>query len=905
VKPTTLLPLLVTLATLLPLPSIAAPPQKVASVEGINEYRLDNGLRVLLYKENSRPTVTINLTVLVGSRHEGYGETGMAHLLEHMLFKGTETHPKIFQLLTARGAQFNGSTSDDRTNYYETLPATDDNLDFMIGMEADRLVNCPIRAEDLSSEMTVVRNEFERGENSPSRVLSQRMSAVAYEWHNYGKSTIGNRSDIERVPVDNLRRFYKRFYQPDNAVVILAGRFDESAALDLVQKYFGAIPTPARKLETTWTEEPPQDGERTVVLRRVGEVPLVGAMYHVPAGPDPEFAPVEVLAHALTQEPAGPLYRALVESKKCSSVRAFAQASHDPGVIEIMATVRPGVDVNDVQDTMSKAIDAVVASGVSQADVDRVRQRYLKQREQLLGNTSQFAVALSSAVAAGDWRLFFLQRDRIEKVTPDDVKAVAAKYLRPANRTVGLFLPTKTPDRVAVAPAPDIESVLKDYKGKGQLAAGEDFDPSPANIEKRTHASTLPSGLKVALLPKKTRGQAVTLHLTLRYGNEQNLKGMNEAAELLPDLMARATKQLSRQALADALDKSNTTLGASGNVGVATFTLRTRRDNLPAALDLLRQVLREPAFPADELEILRRQQLSGLEENRTQPGALVDNAIARQLRPYPADDVRYEPTLTEAIDHTKAVTLDQIKTLYADYLGASNGELVVIGDFDEPQVTDALTKTLADWSAKQPYERIKVTAKPLASADQSIETPDRANAQYGAALAFGLTDSDRDYAALVMVNRILGGSGTSRLWTRVREKEGLSYGVRSYLAASPLDAYGDLTISAIVNPTNMPKLKTTIAEELTKLTSNGVSMDELDRAEKSWLDQQSVSRTQDAALATLLARHLHANRTIHHDAELEAKIRALTPDQVTEAAKKYLDPAHLFIITAGDFKKAP
>ncbi|HEY7118605.1 MAG TPA: pitrilysin family protein, partial [Tepidisphaeraceae bacterium] len=461
----------------------AAPPEKVAAVEGITEYRLDNGLRLLLYRETSRPTVTINLTVLVGSRHEGYGETGMAHLLEHMLFKGTENHPRIFQLLTARGAQFNGSTSDDRTNYYETLPATDENLDFMVSMEADRLVNCPIRAEDLSSEMTVVRNEFERGENSPSRILSQRMSAAAYEWHNYGKSTIGNRSDIERVPVANLRRFYKKYYQPDNAVVIIAGRFDPAKALDLAQKYFGAIPRAERKLETTWTEEPPQDGERTVTLRRVGDVPLVGAMYHVPAGPDPEFGAVEVLAHALTQEPAGPLYKALVETKKCSSVRAFAQPSHDPGVIEIMATVRAGVDPDDVRQTLFKTIDDVIANGVSQADIDRVRQRYLKQREQLLGNTAQFAVQLSSAVAAGDWRLFFLGRDRIEKVTPDDVKAVAAKYLRPANRTVGLFVPTKTPDRVAVAPAPDIESILKDYKGRGELAAGEDFDPSPANIE--------------------------------------------------------------------------------------------------------------------------------------------------------------------------------------------------------------------------------------------------------------------------------------------------------------------------------------------------------------------------------------------------------------------------------------
>ncbi|HEY7120288.1 MAG TPA: pitrilysin family protein, partial [Tepidisphaeraceae bacterium] len=363
----------------------------------------------------------------------------------------------------------------------------------------------------------------------------------------------------------------------------------------------------------------------------------------------------------------------------------------------------------------------------------------------------------------------------------------------------------------------------------------------------------------------------------------------------------RATRQLSRQALADALDKTNTTLGASGNVGVATFNLRTKRANLPAALDLLRQVLREPALPAEELDILKRQVVSGLEENRTQPTALVDNFIARKLRPYPQDDVRYEPTLEESIERCRAVTLEQVKALYEQYLGAARGELVIIGDFDEPAVTTAMSQMLADWSARQPYERIQVSAKPLQSDDQSINTPDRANAQYGAALAYAISDTDADYPALVMVNRILGGSGTSRLWTRVRETEGLSYGVRSAFAASALDPYADLTISAIVNPANMPKLKTTMQEELAKLTDKGVSPDELKRAQVAWLDQQTVARSQDAGLAVTLARDLYAGRTIRHEAELEEKIRGLTADQVTAAAKKYLDPSHLVIVTAGDF----
>src|SRR5947208_3077307 len=242
----------------------AESPRKIATVEGVTEYRLGNGARVLLFPEASRPTVTVNLTVLVGSRHEGYGETGMAHLLEHMVFKGTPTFRDVPKALRDHGANFNGTTNVDRTNYFETLPAADDNLEFAVRLEADRLVNSFVQREDLLSEMTVVRNEFERGENSPQGILLQRVHAAAYGWHNYGKSTIGNRSDIERVPIDNLRAFYKKYYQPDNVVLIVAGRFDEARALAVVERYLGSLPRPARQLDDTYTEEPAQDGERTV-----------------------------------------------------------------------------------------------------------------------------------------------------------------------------------------------------------------------------------------------------------------------------------------------------------------------------------------------------------------------------------------------------------------------------------------------------------------------------------------------------------------------------------------------------------------------------------------------------------------------------------------------------------------
>ncbi len=371
--------------------------KKIGTVEGITEYHLDNGLRVLLFPDHSKPRLTVNLTVFVGSRHEGYGEAGMAHLLEHMVFKGTPSHPNISRALQERGAQFNGSTAPDRTNYFETLPASDDNLEFAIALEADRLVNSSIKREALASEMTVVRNEFERGENTPSSVLGDRIMAAAYAWHNYGKSTIGNRSDIERVPVENLQAFYRKYYQPDNAMVDVAGQFDEARALAFIHQHFGPIPRPQRQLETTYTEEPEQDGERLVTLRRVGHVGAVGAVYHIPAGPHPDFPALQVLANILSTQPSGRLYKALVEAKKATSAVAFARAMHDPGVLTLQAEVPRDGALEDVRDALIATVEAIGATGVTAEEVQRARQQILKptgDRTERVGRAGRLAALL-------------------------------------------------------------------------------------------------------------------------------------------------------------------------------------------------------------------------------------------------------------------------------------------------------------------------------------------------------------------------------------------------------------------------------------------------------------------------------------------------------------------------------
>ena len=886
--------------------SKANEPKKVATVEGITEYQFENGLKLLLFPDASQPKVTVNMTVLVGSRHEGYGEAGMAHLLEHMLFKGTPAFPDTWKALRERGASANGTTWYDRTNYFETLNATDENLEFAIRFEADRLMNSFVRREDLLSEMTVVRNEFERGENSPSSLLDDRMRAVAYTWHNYGKTTIGNRSDIERVPIENLQAFYKYHYQPDNVVLIVAGKFDEAKALKLVQQHFGSIPRPQRKLNTTYTEEPPQDGERRVELHRVGDVGIVEAMYHMPAGPHPDYPALQMLASVLTDPPSGRLYKALVETKKASRAGASAYGFHDPGLFDVYVEVRKENSLDEASSIMSKTIDDVIAKGVTEEEVKRAKQSFLNARRRAAQSTSELAVTLSEWVGMGDWRLYFLHRDRVESVTPADVQRVAAAYLRPANRTLGFFKPADKPDLVSIPATPDVKSLVSDYKGRPPIAAVPDFDYSYANIEAHTKRLKLPSGIDAALLPKPTRDEKVSLLLTLRYGNAENLKELRGTSAFLAPLMMRGTKNLSFQELRDEMTRLDVSINAFGVAdGTIAFRVEARRDSLPEALELLRQILREPKLDAEELENIRPARIANAEESRTDPQSLASNLLSRTRNPYPPGDVRETLTPDENIAQLKAITIDQIRRLYNEYLGTAEGELVVVGDFDPKPTVKQVNEMLADWKPKQPYARIERTAfLEVAGHKQSVPTPDKANANYVAGLEIAMDDRDPDYPALMLGSYILGGGGlSSRLAERVRQKEGLSYGVGSHFTASALDKVGNLIMYAICNPAVIDKVETAIREELERLVKDGIPKDEFEMARQGLLQSRERERTEDSTIVFRLQRSLRLDQTLEYDAGIDEKIAALTPEEVQAALRKHVDPKRLLVVTAGDFAK--
>ena len=889
-------------------PEDSSPPegvQRVTAVEGITEYRLRNGLRVLLFPDPSKPTITVNITYLVGSLHESYGETGMAHLLEHLAFKGSKNHPDIPQELTEHGARPNGTTWFDRTNYFETFRASDENLDWALDLEADRMIHSFIAKKDLDSEMTVVRNEYERGENRPFRILMQRTLSTSFLWHNYGKSTIGARSDIENVSIDRLRAFYRKYYQPDNAVLLVVGKFDEAGTLALIVKKFGSIPRPARVLQQPYTSEPIQDGERTVTLRRVGDVQMLMAGYHIPAGSHPDFAAIDLLTQILADTPAGRLHKTLVESKKASQVFGYNFQLHDPGVSLLGAEVRQEDSIEEARATFLKTIEAITQEPPTEKEVERARRQLLKNIDLTLNDVNRVGLSLSEWVAMGDWRLFFLHRDRIKKVTPEDVQRAAATYLKPSNRTLGQFIPTQQPDRAKIPKRPDVAAMLKEYKGDTALAAGEAFDPSPNNIESRVRRLTITSNLKLALLPKKTRGSTVVANISLHFGDENSLMHKGTIAGLTGSMLMRGTTSRTRQEIQDELDRLKANGRVSGSATGASASLETTKENLPEALRLVGEIFSQPSFPPGEFETLKEERLAAIEQRRNDPQQIASNTFARHRRPYPKGHIHYSPTFDEEIAAVKATTLEDLRQFHQDFYGASHGEVAISGDFESEEIVKILEKIFAEWKSPSRYQRVKDPYQEISPANRSLETPDKANAVFIAGMLLPISDGNENYPALVLGNYMLGGGFlNSRLAVRIRQKEGLSYGIRAYLSASAKDDRGSFVTWAIAAPQNIEKVESAFREEVQRALKDGFTAEEIVAAKSGFLQTQQVNRAQDSSLARTMASRLFQGRTLAWDEEFEQKIDALTGDQILAALRRHLDPEKLIIIKAGDFASA-
>ncbi len=371
-------------------------------------------------------------------------------------------------------------------------------------------------------------------------------------------------------------------------------------------------------------------------------------------------------------------------------------------------------------------------------------------------------------------------------------------------------------------------------------------------------------------------------------------------------LLMRGTKSHTRQQLQDEMVKLNARINVNGGVTGASVSVQTTAENLIPALRLAAEILREPSFPETEFDAIKKQRIAGIESRRTDPAALADLALSRALSPYPKGNIHYVSTLDEQIENVNKVTLDDIKKFHADFYGISRGEIAVVGQFDPAAVTKAATELFGNWASPAPYQRITEAYAKTAPINVKIETPDKQNATFQAALNLPMTDTDPDYPAMILAGYMFGGSITGRAPDRIRNREGLSYTVRASFEAPTPDQGNTATWAemAISNPKNSPQVESSFKDELARTVANGFTANEVAEAKKALLDQRKVQRSQDATLERLMASRDEAGRTLVWDEQMDAKLQALTADQVNAAIKRHIDPAALSIVKAGDFKAA-
>ncbi|RZK22382.1 MAG: insulinase family protein, partial [Hymenobacter sp.] len=461
--------------------------------------------------------------------------------------------------------------------------------------------------------------------------------------------------------------------------------------------------------------------------------------------------------------------------------------------------------------------------------------------------------------------------------------------------------------------APDVAALVQGYRGEAAIAAGEAFDASPANIDTRTKLGQEKNGLKYALLQKQNRGNAVNAELKLRYGSEATLSNKPMLASLTAAMLDRGTKTRTYAQIKDAFDKAQARVffytrgNYYGSGQTATMGIQTDKPHLNSVLDVALDCLRNPTFPADEFEKLKQERLANLETQQQDPQALAFNLATRLGEPYPKGHPLATLSFEDEIATLKAVKVEDVRAFYKQFYGAQNATLAVVGSFDEPTLRQRVGKQLGTWKASTAYARIPQRIFPGTAQSQALQTNDKANAMFIATMKYPVRDDSPDYAALYMANYILGdGFLNSRLATRIRQKEGVSYGVGSFMSADDNDEIGSFTSYAIYNPDNSARLEQAYKEELERFTKDGVTADELQAAKSAALQAFQVQRSQDSNLTSTWTQYLTKpeGRTFAYDAELERRIAALTPEQVNAAVRKYLDYSKLTIVKAGDFSRS-
>ncbi|HHM02006.1 MAG TPA: insulinase family protein [Caldithrix abyssi] len=877
---------------------------------GIQEYTLkSNGLTVLLMEDHSAPVLTFMVTYRVGSRNEVTGTTGSTHLLEHLMFKGTPKYNKangghIDNVLGNIGARLNATTWLDRTNYFESIPS--DYLETAIDIESDRMRNLLLRKEDKDAEMTVVRNEFERGENSPFSALSKSIWATAFQAFPYHHSTIGWRSDIENVTIPKLREFYDTFYWPNNATVTVIGDFNEENALNLIKKYYGKIPASPKPIPQLYTTEPKQEGPRRVIVKRPGQLGVVAVAWKVPEGTHKDSYALNVLDKILSSGKSSRYYKALQDKNKTvSNFNFYAQLQY-PGLFASYAFLAPGATHEEVEEIILKEIDSIKTHGVSAGEVQRAINQV--EAETAFGRDGSFSIAaqLNEAIATGDWTLYTSYEENIKKVTPQEVQEVAKKYLNEDQSTTGYFIPQKPGGASARAGAAHRLDDQGIYHYRPPMEEAEAslnapaFDPPAqrkSSIAQNIKRTTI-NGIDVVLAPTGVKN-VVTFSASLPLGDILN-KENSMLADITGRMLDKGTLKHDKFALAGILEN----MGARLSFDVGKYTLsisgRSLTKDVNTVIGLLAEELRQPAFDATELEKLKKQRVGNFKRMLEDTGTQARDELTRLL--YPKGHPNYEAKIEELIADTEKITVDQVKEFYNEHYGPRGMIFVAAGDVKNAGLEKAIGTAFKGWKGGSERPVIQKQANDVKAGFHAVTMEGKTSTSMYMGLPTGLKKTDEDYLPFYLANTILGTGFAGRLMSIIRDDEGLTYGIYSAHAGDIYDG-GFWYITATFAPNLLEKGLNSTNRELKRWVEKGVTAEELANVKKRLAGRYKVSLATSAGMARQILSFLQRGLDISYMDEYPSKIQQVTLDQVNRVIKKYVDPDKVVTVVAGSIDK--
>ena len=885
--------------------------EQVESFRGLTQYRLkSNGMTILLAQDRSSPVFTFMVVYRVGSRNEAPGNTGSAHLLEHMIFnKSTENfgrargHKTFQEVLYEAGADAGSSnmtTWYDRMNGYSTLPS--DKLELAMKIEADRLGRGLILDSERQSEMSVVRNEFEIGENNPVQALFKATVAAAITAHPYHWSTIGYRSDIEGVTTEKLKEHYKTYFWPNNAEAILVGDFDVERALALFDREFGGFKRSPHEIPKVITTEPPQEGERRVQVRRPGTLGLVMMGYMRPGALHPDYITVEVLSSILADGVNSRLYRALVDTGLATNVGSFNFLLQDPYPLIVNATLAPGKTHQEVEAAIKAAVADVVAKGVTDAEVKRAQQQIEVSVIRARDGTYNFARTLGEAVASSNWKKFLTYVDEVKAVGAADIQRVAARYLVADQTTVGWFIPAqvgKRPEMANVPPAttpPPAIDVASDAK---PVAA-----PVKRSFASRTVRKVLANGIILDVVENRAvptvaiRGIAVA-------GNTAAPPGKPALAALTAKMLQRGTVTRTKEQIGALLDDVGATRAYAIALNETAINANGMARDLPLLLDVISDELRNPAFGAEELAKAKK-------ELETDYLRADDNTSQRALERlsqlvYPREHPYHFHGRAEKVASVAAITEAELREFHrARYTGA-NIILAVVGDVDAAKTVALVEKALGGIArgARLSFSKVARVSPPATAVREPVTMRGKANMNLVFGTASGLRRLDPDYEAALVANAALGQTAlSSRLGRRVRDTEGLSYHLYSrYAYSDELDGLWFTDVN--VAPQNLAKAMKSAREVIDQYVREGATDAEVEAQKSFFAGNYQVNLGSNAGIANALVQAEKLGFGPRYLDEYPGRIRAVTTAQANAAMKKYFAADRLNVIVAGDLDKVP